>query len=79
MYSDSRVAFGANILNDCSHALTVVIVCRSTCERANPYAVQEGLIDFNYMLCVGGLEGKDSCGGDSGVSDQWWYGVAGPL
>jgi secreted trypsin-like serine protease len=39
---------------------------RQACTRANPTAVDTGVLHIPHLLCAGGEYGKDSCVGDSG-------------
>ena len=52
-----------------SHLMEVQVqtVSKHVCKDANPYAAYEKYIDFDHVLCTGGMVGKDSCNGDSGA------------
>ena len=45
----------------------VQTVSKHVCKDANPYAAYKKYIDFDHVLCTGGMVGKDSCNGDSGA------------
>ncbi|EKX50888.1 hypothetical protein GUITHDRAFT_85246 [Guillardia theta CCMP2712] len=42
------------------------IASQQDCISANPWSYSRGAIDFNHVVCTGGIAGKDSCNGDSG-------------
>jgi len=42
------------------------LASQDECKAQEPKAVRENLITFDNIVCTGGIEGKDSCGGDSG-------------
>jgi len=46
--------------------VTVPLATQAACEAANPWARQQGFIDFEDVWCTAAKEGKDSCDGDSG-------------
>ena len=52
-----------------SHLMEVQVqtVSVQVCKDANPYAAYKKYIDFDHVLCTGGVAGKDSCNGDSGA------------
>ena len=52
-----------------SHLMEVQVqtVSKHVCKDANPYAAYKKYIDFDHVLCTGGMVGKDSCNGDSGA------------
>jgi len=60
----------------------VQTVSKEKCIEANPYSHSKRYINFDHVVCTGGVAGKDSCNGDSGGpaiffkgSDPWLVGV----
>ena len=44
----------------------VQTVSKERCIEANPYSHSQSYINFDHVVCTGGVAGKDSCNGDSG-------------
>lgn len=36
------------------------------CVNANPSDIRNGYVNYEHTWCTGGLQGRDSCSGDSG-------------
>ena len=60
----------------------VQTVSKERCIEANPYSHSQSYINFDHVVCTGGVAGKDSCNGDSGGpaiflkgSEPWLVGV----
>jgi len=60
----------------------VQTVSKEKCIEANPYSHSLNYINFDHVVCTGGVAGKDSCNGDSGGpaiflkgSEPWLVGV----
>ena len=44
----------------------VQTVNKDFCVAANPYSYSKQYVNFDHVVCTGGVAGKDSCNGDSG-------------
>ena len=62
--------------------VAVKAVSKERCVEANPYSYSKSYINFDHVVCTGGVAGKDACNGDSGGpaiffkgSEAWLVGV----